>query len=143
MKKKYAAVAAADDGLATTRATTTKNGKTPTNSNNWRPLFFLGVFPVFMSIVVVLNRDDLREEVNARGIGRFLEDYKQWRRKPRAATSTEQQQQQGEQQQQGQHEHEHEHEYERILNNLQQQKDVIATNSGNATTASRNNSSNS
>mmetsp|Transcript_16184 Transcript_16184/g.44813 ORF Transcript_16184/g.44813 Transcript_16184/m.44813 type:complete len:168 (-) Transcript_16184:67-570(-) len=88
---------------------------------NWRPLFFLGVFPVFLSIVVVLNRDDLREEVNDKGIGRFVEDYKRWRRAPpkRAPPSTEQQQEQ--QQQQA----EHKGEYERMLNQLEREKENV------------------
>jgi hypothetical protein len=46
---------------------------------NWRPIFFLGVFPLIMSGVVVLLRDDLREELEERGIGRFVKDIKQWR----------------------------------------------------------------
>lgn len=73
LKKKYAAL--------TTEEVATSNQKSAGNVS-WQPLFFLGVFPVFLSVVVVLSRDDLREEVNEKGIGRFLEDYKRWKRKP-------------------------------------------------------------
>jgi len=97
-----AATKATEDGIV---ATTTKIAPV-----NWQPLFFLGVFPVFLSIAVVLNRDDLRDEVNDKGIGRFLEDYKRWRRVPPQATlpstGTEQQQHRDE---------EHESEYDKMI----------------------------
>ena len=73
LKKKYAA-------LTTEEVATTNQNSA--RKVSWQPLFFLGVFPVFLSVVVVLSRDDLREEVNEKGIGRFLEDYKRWKRKP-------------------------------------------------------------
>ena len=110
VKKKYAALA------EEVGATTIKGKNNKSTETNWQPLFFLGVFPLFMSIVVVLNRDDLREEVNAKGIGRFLEDYKRWRRKsPPVDASTEQQ-----------HEEE-ESEYNKMLNHLELQKASVAS----------------
>ena len=69
-----------------------------------------------MSIVVVLNRDDLREEVNAKGIGRFLEDYKRWRRKPPPTDAYTEQQQE-----------EEESEYNKMLNHLELQKASVAS----------------
>eukprot|EP00536_Pseudo-nitzschia_multiseries_P002659 jgi/Psemu1/283879/fgenesh1_pg.35_\ len=110
-KNKHAAVLAAEEALPKAAAP------------NWGPLFFLGVFPVFLSIVVVLNRDDLREEVNDKGIGRFVEDYKRWRWTPPLSSpanlpSTEQQIQQ--------QQLEHESEYERMLIQLDKQKDNIS-----------------
>ena len=101
------------DALAAEEAGTTKQKST---KNNWQPLFFLGVFPVFMSVVVVLSRDDLREEVNTKGIGRFLEDYKRWRRKSHATSASIEQQQE-----------EEETEYDKMLNHLEQQKSEISS----------------
>jgi hypothetical protein len=49
------------------------------SSLDWRPIFFLGVFPFVMSCIVVILRDDLREELEEKGIARFLRDIKQWR----------------------------------------------------------------
>ena len=113
LKKKYAALTAEE---ARTTAKQKSNKK-----NNWQPLFFLGVFPVFLSVVVVLSRDDLREEVNAKGIGRFLEDYKRWRRKSRATNeSTEQQQVANASIEQ--EPVEEESEYDKILYHLEHQK---------------------
>mmetsp|Transcript_5203 Transcript_5203/g.12414 ORF Transcript_5203/g.12414 Transcript_5203/m.12414 type:complete len:164 (+) Transcript_5203:160-651(+) len=108
LKKKYVEVAA--DEAAATKPKSTKT--------SWQPLFFLGVFPVFLSVAVVLTRDDLREEVNAKGIGRFLEDYKKWRIK----SQIEQQQQQQLEQQGRQGGEEQESEYDKMLNHLAQQK---------------------
>jgi hypothetical protein len=110
VKKKYAALA------EKVGVTTMKRKNSKSTENNWKPLFFLGVFPVFMSIVVVLSRDDLREEVNAKGIGRFLEDYKRWRRKP-PPTVASMEHQQGEQ----------ESEYNKMLNHLELQKANVAS----------------
>mmetsp|Transcript_8340 Transcript_8340/g.17291 ORF Transcript_8340/g.17291 Transcript_8340/m.17291 type:complete len:163 (-) Transcript_8340:1314-1802(-) len=107
LKKKYAEVAA-EEVVST---------KPKSTNTSWQPLFFLGVFPVFLSVAVVLARDDLREEVNAKGIGRFLEDYKTWRIK----SQLELQQQQLEQQGQLGGE-EQESEYDKMLNHLAQQK---------------------
>ena len=55
------------------------NSSSSSGTMNWRPIFFLGVFPLIMSGVVVLLRDDLREELEEKGIGRFLKDIKQLR----------------------------------------------------------------
>ena len=71
-----------------------------------------------MSVAVVLTRDDLREEVNAKGIGRFLEDYKKWRIKARAASIEQQQQEE----QEKLLEEEQESEFDKMLNSLEQQK---------------------
>jgi primosomal protein N'' len=46
---------------------------------NWRPLFFLGVFPILMSGFVVLGREDLRQELEQKGLGRALMDFRNWR----------------------------------------------------------------
>ena len=46
---------------------------------NWKPIFFLGIFPIAMSGLVILLREDLREEVKAKGLGRALSDFRQWR----------------------------------------------------------------
>jgi hypothetical protein len=45
---------------------------------HWRALFFLGVFPVVMSCIVVLTREDLRDEMEEKGIGRFFRDLQKW-----------------------------------------------------------------
>ena len=82
VKKKHAAWTESSDAVAAAGGSKDSKAKADA-ATHWRPLFFLGVFPVFMSVVVVLNRDDLREEVNSKGIGRFVEDYKKWRRTPR------------------------------------------------------------
>ena len=105
MKKKYAA------------ALVEENHDAKMAPVYWRPLFFLGVFPVFLSIVLVLNRDDLREEVNDKGIGRFLEDYKRWRRAPPRTPlpPTEEHQQE-----------EHESEYETMLKELEAHQNVAS-----------------
>ena len=102
LKKKYADLKAEDAGTIE---------KSKPTENNWQPLFFLSVFPVFMSIAVVLARDDLREEVNAKGIGRFLEDYKRWRRNSLATNASAEKEQR-----------EQESEYDRMLNHLELQK---------------------
>lgn len=111
MKKKYAALTAEDGANSLKR----NNGKS-NERKNWQPLFFLGVFPVFLSIVVVLGRDDLREEVNAKGIGRLLEDYKRWRRKKNRATNAPTEQHQAEQSS----------EYDKMLNDLELQRACVA-----------------
>ena len=41
---------------------------------NWRPIFFLGVFPIIMSGLIVLSRDDLRQELEQKGMVRLLRD---------------------------------------------------------------------
>jgi hypothetical protein len=46
---------------------------------NWRPIFFLGIFPIVMSGFVVLSRDDLRKEVEEKGLGRAIKDFSRWR----------------------------------------------------------------
>ena len=46
---------------------------------NWKPIFFLGIFPVAMSGLVVLTRDDLREELEEKGIGRLFSDSRSQR----------------------------------------------------------------
>ena len=102
LKKKYAAL--------TTEEAATTNQKS-TRNVSWQPLFFLGVFPVFLSVVVVLSRDDLREEVNEKGIGRFLEDYKRWKRKPQITNVPIEEQPL-----------EEESEYDKMMKQLEQQK---------------------
>ncbi len=110
LKKKYAEVAAEEAVVTKPRA----------KKNSWQPLFFLGVFPVFLSVAVVLTRDDLREEVNTKGIGRFLEDYKKWRIKSRAVSASVQQQEQL-QQQLGEVVEE-ESEFDKMLKSMEQRK---------------------
>jgi hypothetical protein len=46
---------------------------------NWRPLLFLGIFPIVMSGVVIFLREDLRKEVEEKGVGRALRDFRNWR----------------------------------------------------------------
>jgi hypothetical protein len=46
---------------------------------NWKPIFFLGIFPVAMSGLVVLMRDDLREELEEKGISRLFRDSRSQR----------------------------------------------------------------
>jgi hypothetical protein len=46
---------------------------------NWKPIFFLGIFPVAMSSLVVLMRDDLREELEEKGISRLFRDSRSQR----------------------------------------------------------------
>ena len=108
LKKKYA--------LLAEEASKKKGNQTKPPERNWRPNFFLGVFPVFLSVAVVLSRDDLREEVNDKGIGRFLEDYKSWRRKTLAANMSNQQQQVDQ-----------DGEYDKMLNHLGLQQSVNGT----------------
>lgn len=102
LKKKYAALSTEE--VATTKQKSAKN-------DIWQPLFFLGVFPVFLSVAVVLSRDDLREEVNEKGIGRFLEDYKKWKRKPQTTPVSLEEQPL-----------EEESEYDKMMKQLEQQK---------------------
>jgi hypothetical protein len=82
MKKKYASIlekeATEGTSKTDTKITATSSSST-TATTNWRPFFFLGVFPILMSGIVVLSREDLREEVEKKGIGRFLKDFKNWR----------------------------------------------------------------
>lgn len=107
IKKKYAGALLENDAVA---------AKGETTSTNWRPLFFLGVWPVVMSIAVVLNRDDLRDEVNDKGIGRFVEDYKRWRTTP---SSDDARLSPG----QKLHVDEDESEYDQLLNQLREKKE--------------------
>ena len=44
----------------------------------WIPMFFLGVFPLIMSFVVVISRDDLREQVLQSGATRIVGDVRRW-----------------------------------------------------------------
>jgi hypothetical protein len=46
---------------------------------NWKPIFFLGIFPVAMSGLVVLSREDLREELEEKGISRLFRDSRSQR----------------------------------------------------------------
>jgi hypothetical protein len=46
---------------------------------NWRPILFLGIFPIVMSGLVIFLREDLRKEVEEKGVGRALRDFKSWR----------------------------------------------------------------
>ena len=77
MKKKYASILEKEAVGGTSNIDTKVNSSSTTT--NWRPFFFLGVFPILMSGIVVLSREDLREEVEKKGIGRFLKDLKNWR----------------------------------------------------------------
>lgn len=77
MKKKYASILEKEAAGGTSNIDTKVNSSSTTT--NWRPFFFLGVFPILMSGIVVLSREDLREEVEKKGIGRFLKDLKNWR----------------------------------------------------------------
>jgi hypothetical protein len=47
-----------------------------TDSSNIQQILFLVLFPLLMTSIVVLTREDLREEAQQKGIGRFL---KEWR----------------------------------------------------------------
>ena len=81
MKKKYASILEkeATEGTSKTDTKITATSSSTTATTNWRPFFFLGVFPILMSGIVVLSREDLREEVEKKGIGRFLKDLRNWR----------------------------------------------------------------
>lgn len=46
---------------------------------NWRPILFLGVFPIAASGILVLSREDLRQELEEKGLGRLLRDLRTWR----------------------------------------------------------------
>jgi hypothetical protein len=51
------------------------------NGVNWKPIFFLGVFPIVASGIVVLSREDLRQELEEKGLGRAIADMSGWRKR--------------------------------------------------------------
>lgn len=58
---------------------------TPPSSDWSHPFFFLVVFPVMLTSLVVLTRDDLREELDQKGLVKLFTD---WRRGPQSSNST-------------------------------------------------------
>jgi hypothetical protein len=54
-----------------------KYPSSPTSGSNAHPFFFLVVFPVLLTSLVVLTREDLREELDQKGLVKLIKD---WRR---------------------------------------------------------------
>lgn len=75
-KRKGLESSSTERGTAVTGAASTARDRL-VEGVNWRPLFFLGVLPVLLSGLVVLARDDLREQLEENGIGRLFRDLKQ------------------------------------------------------------------
>ncbi|KAG7342005.1 hypothetical protein IV203_007097 [Nitzschia inconspicua] len=56
----------------------TKNASSSTSEpSNAHPFFFLVVFPVLLTSLVILTREDLREELDQKGLVKLIKD---WRR---------------------------------------------------------------
>jgi hypothetical protein len=64
--------------LESNKVSKKKKLSSPSSSgSNFHPFFFLVVFPVLLTNLVVLTRKDLREELDEKGLVKLLQD---WRR---------------------------------------------------------------
>lgn len=70
----------------------------PNPGTNWRQILFLGVFPIFMSTIVVLSREDLLQDLQAKHVAKEIRDL----RTQRALDNDDEQKQQAQPQQAGQ-----------------------------------------
>jgi hypothetical protein len=71
----------------------------PNPGTNWRQILFLGVFPIFMSTIVVLSREDLLQDLQAKGAGHDVTKEIRDLRTQRALDHDDEQKQQGQPQQ--------------------------------------------
>jgi hypothetical protein len=62
--------------LELSKASQKKNQSMTSSSSNGHPFFFLVVFPMLMTSLVVLTREDLREELDEKGLIKLLKDWR-------------------------------------------------------------------